>query len=124
HDDVVQYTLEDVSHELGLCQGARQVGTRLYHLRRISARRVMTTAATHQRASTSRSRPVASNVSEARPARSRSAPAWTGRNSWTVWNHCGSWLAGKVMGEKSITKKTSTWESSWATIGLMLTAIA
>lgn len=75
------------------------------HFRCIRPRRVMAIATTHQTARTSTSRLVASKTSEARPARSRSAPAWIGRYSCRVWNHCGSWSAGNVMGEKGITKE-------------------
>src|SRR5690625_6419457 len=54
----------------------------------------------------------------------RSAAGWTGRRACRLWNQSGSWSAGKVIGENSRTKNTSTWEASWASIAGSVTAIA
>src|SRR5690625_990869 len=97
---------------------------RSLHLRRTSARVVTSSPSAVQSARTSRSRPAAVKASEAIPARMRSAAAWTGSTECSVWNQSGSRLAGKVIGENSRTKNTSTWETSWASIAGRVTAIA
>src|SRR5690606_6855582 len=94
------------------------------HPRRTRARVVISSPATVHRLSTARSRPWAVKSSEAIPARSSSAAGWIGRRRCTAWNHSGSWLAGKVIGENRSTKNTSTWEMSWASIAGKRTAIA
>src|SRR5699024_3265791 len=94
------------------------------HLRRTRARVVTSRPTRVQIVRTSRSRPSAEKVPEAIPARMRSAAGWTGRRACRLWNQSGSWSAGKVIGENSRTKNTSTWEASWASIAGSVTAIA